>query len=368
MNIKIHNVGIINRSADCYINSIIQCLMSLEKFVSYFIKNYEKNKKNTIVLLIYGIIDNFISGKNTIIDCLQFKKYLKKDKRFLAGIQNDSSEFLLFLINDIHDSLLKKKLNYILEADDLNEKQYIYLLDKFEKNKSKLDKKILIEYKLHHYIDFVFYEYKKYKKNLYENYYSPISNIFGLSMYSEVRCFLCNNISVSFYQDFYITLEINTENKNCTLNECLDLYTNTEILDNDNKYKCSMCNDKFTKCSKKIQIFKKPNNLIISLKYYTNKNIKKYINIECPFILDIKKYMNNALVHNNTKYKLCAINCQSGGTESGHYYSYCKNFYNNIWYTCNDSDITINNKLNNIEKNNNTINIPSYILFYDLIE
>ena len=70
---KINTLGISNRSADCYINSIMQCILSTEEFVRYIINNKETIIQYKIGNIIYDIIQECISLNNNVIDCLNLK-------------------------------------------------------------------------------------------------------------------------------------------------------------------------------------------------------------------------------------------------------------------------------------------------------
>ena len=45
-------------------------------------------------------------------------------------------------------------------------------------------------------------------------------------------------------------------------------------------------------------------------------------------------------------------------TNSGHYYSFCKNMQNGSWYTCNDSHIS------GLSSESAALNKEAYLLFY----
>ena len=54
---SVYNHGINNRSADCYMNSIFQCLMATEDFITYFDNINDPSDK--LVLLITKLIKDF---------------------------------------------------------------------------------------------------------------------------------------------------------------------------------------------------------------------------------------------------------------------------------------------------------------------
>jgi ubiquitin carboxyl-terminal hydrolase 31 len=107
-----------------YINAIVQCLCHTEQLASYILrKSYENDIRN----IKNGIVDNPTQSNNfkvtkTFVQIFQtlwnnssnttskilydFKSILANlNKQYSGTEQNDAQEFLLFLINTIHDEL-----------------------------------------------------------------------------------------------------------------------------------------------------------------------------------------------------------------------------------------------------------------------
>ena len=358
--------GIHNRSAECYMNSIFQCLIATHDFVKYLLTTDQKDDNN-LVELMKNLIEQFqvsilLKNNSSTVHCNKLKQYIQHlDKMFSVGIQNDSQEFLIFLFDQMHN-LLKKKHKYLLSDPDTDEMKYINLEKKFNLDKENdTIKHDIVEFKNKNYVDYSFYEFKKFKQYLYSKDYSEIQNIFGTIVSSEIRCIHCNNINISLTSELSITIQL--ENRFKTLYDCLNSYTGDEELTTDNSYKCDFCNKK-SNAIKKLTIFKSPKNLIINFKRFRFSRFSEKINtsIECPMTLNIKKYTHNSLIQKGTIYKLYAINYHIGGPNGGHYYSDCKNFSDNMWYNCNDSSVSSNHSLNSYQ--DDVINTNAYILFY----
>ena len=351
---KINTLGISNRSADCYINSIMQCILSTEEFVRYIINNKETIIQYKIGNIIYDIIQECISLNNNVIDCLNLKLYVYKlDTKYKVGRQNDSQEFLLLLLNELHLKFINPHI-YNIKIQDKQELLYVTLLNNIKENKQKI-----IKFKNDNYIDYTFYEFKKYKKYMYKKNYSYMNNIFMSTIISELQCIECNNINVNFYPEFVLSIEI--DNKLNTLEESLMAYVKKEYL--EDLIECSMC-EKKTKHTKKLNIYKLSNNIIINFKKFDNYNNKKISDIYCPEILKLDKYINKSLINKNTIYQLYAMNYHNGNVNGGHYYSKCKNFSDHKWYICNDSSVQLDN-FYDIE--NSIVKTSAYLLFYKKI-
>ncbi|CAF1436249.1 unnamed protein product [Rotaria sp. Silwood1] len=119
--------GLKNCGNTCYVNAIVQCLCHTEQLALYILlKNYEidmRNIKNAIVdntnlsqqSIGFKVIKTFVqifqalwnNSSNTTSKLLyDFKSIISNlNKQYLGNEQNDAQEFLLFLMNTIHDEL-----------------------------------------------------------------------------------------------------------------------------------------------------------------------------------------------------------------------------------------------------------------------
>lgn len=171
---------------------------------------------------------------------------------------------------------------------------------------------------------------------------SIVSDLFYGKYKQTICCPNCENKSIT-YQPF---IDMQLELVGDTLDDCLNKFTEKEILDNDNKWTCNKCKEN-VQAIKKMDIDVKPNYLIVSLKRFDkHRKLNKFIDVP----------LNNFNV-DGTKYKLYATINHFGGKNGGHYTS-CIKRVNGNWYNANDSNYQqINNKKHIINKSN-------YILFF----
>lgn len=128
---------------------------------------------------------------------------------------------------------------------------------------------------------------------------------------------------------------------NVSLNYCLDNYSNGEVLQGRDKFKCDNCED-LQNATKKTLIKTLPNFLSVHLRRFkydeTRKGITKLMwLIPFPFKIKIKTNHDTA----NSKemlYKLVGVVAHIGnGGNYGHYISYIK--INKQWFLFNDDEI-----------------------------
>ncbi|KAG0375629.1 hypothetical protein BGX24_008849 [Mortierella sp. AD032] len=195
---------------------------------------------------------------------------------------------------------------------------------------------------------------------------------YGLKLVQQIKSKDCEHISEREDSSFSIQCEV--KNKK-TLEESLQLYVQGEILDGDNKYKCSTC-DNHVDAIKRACIKELPRNLILHLKRFdydmdTMRRIKINDRFEFPSRLDMEPYTidylsrkeqaqdgvasspSTAQIPDQDKsaafqYNLVGVLVHTGTADSGHYYSYIKDRSGSSsgshvdstrWYHFNDSRV-----------------------------
>lgn len=385
--------GLPNLGNTCYINSTLQCIISSAMFVSYIIKNqFAKNLNyNVIQTLInnkrkqlnldktanvdlfqseiikacertitYNIYKLFVlawDGNRNEIDCEKFIILLEElNSTFKRKVQNDSQEFLMFILDRIHEEL-KSEVSVRQSTSIPNEiAEYNNKVKEFEdslnlqKSKSHGDKPSL-QYEI------IKEEYKNYLTNnvgssavskylsYWENYIkknnSVIIDLFTGLFYTEIHCKECMVVSQVFEPFNILSLSI-PEDGEITLEQCLLNFTKDEDLKDKDQFKCNNCN-KLVDAVKKNYIWESPEFLIIQLKRFRTTmagyTTKLKSTVKYP-ITDLSLEHNYCpyYTHNNV-YDLYGVVQHSGSLYSGHYVAFTKNPFNNNWYEYNDEKI-----------------------------
>ena len=327
--------GLTNLGNTCFMNSIIQCLSSNTEFIKLFLTNNYKEDLNTRIpdyklleqwiLLVRGLYNkNAIVTPTSFHRCIQHLSIEKGNHTFSGFMQNDSQEFLQFLIEALHNSMSKKVIMNITGTPT-----------------SEIDKMAVDAYtswKLYFKND-----YSKIIEMFYGQFISNIETLEDISFHSKT------------YDPFSnISLEIPILNKKINIYDCLDLFTTKEPLDEFKQHKEDM-----RKYTKNIRLWSTPTYLIIFFKRFNKKGLKKIDLIDFPITgLNLNKYVAGYDQDNNI-FDLYAISNHSGDLHGGHYWAYTKN-YDNQWYKFNDSHVTLKDP-------NELITDSAYCLFYKKI-
>ena len=306
--------GLANLGNTCFINSTIQCLSHIYELNLFLDSETYKKRINkvpeSLLLIEWDKLRNLMWSENCIIKPAGFitaihKVAHLKDKDIFTGYaQNDLTEFMNFLFTSFHEAIKREV--------DMNIKGNV---------KNKTDKLAKVCYDM--------------MKNMYKNEYSEFLKMFYGICVSEIKSLDSNYENIVPEPFFNIDIPID---KHDTLIECLEQYTEKELLDNDNK----ILNDetgKKEKASKRIMFWNLPDILIISLKRFSNNNKKNDKKIEFPLKnLDMSKYILG-YDKNSYKYDLFGICNHNGGVDGGHYTAFVKNA-NESWYKFNDTNVS----------------------------
>ncbi|XP_033759609.1 uncharacterized protein LOC117341858 [Pecten maximus] len=155
------------------------------------------------------------------------------------------------------------------------------------------------------------------------------------------------------------SMELLRPDKPLHISDCLEAFTESEVLDEHNPWFCPRCER--NKCAKKtMTVWQYPDRLIIHLKrfmFHELSSTKVDNNVVFPLAgLDLTQMISGP----NTKcplYDLYGIVCHFGGANAGHYTAYAQHPQDRVWYYYNDETIS--------QQDPNSSDFSNaYILFY----
>ena len=323
--------GLCNLGNTCFMNSIIQCLNNTLPLLEYFVQNeylkdINKQSSDFNITNEWNLVCRGLWHKNALVNPKKFHsairlRAIERDYDDFTGFgQNDSQEFLQFLLESLHNSL-SKKVNMNIVGKPVND----------------LDK-IAIE---------ALTAWTKY----FQSDYSKIVEIFYGQYFSRLITKKNKKIERSNTFDPFSCICLEATPKCHNIYDCLDSFTSKEDLSTD---------EEDIVRHKSISFWKLPKILIIFLKRYNNLNKKVNTKIDFPLTdLDMSKYV---LGYNKSKYiyDLYAVSNHAGSPMGGHYYAFCKNYDGN-WYKYDDNVVFTLNVLKVVDSS-------AYCLFYRLKE
>ena len=322
--------GLANLGNTCFMNTTLQCLSHCYELNSFLNKAEYKKKLNkkaeSLILLEWDKLRELLWGENCIISPGGFLSSVQKvakikDKDIFTGFaQNDSSEFLGFIIDCFHTAI-QREVTMTITGDA-------------ESDTDRLAQKC--------------YEMMK---NMYKKDYSEMLELFYGIRVSVIKSLESKYENITPEPFFNLQLELPNNNNNPSIIDCVEKYTQNEILDQKMKV-----NKKEETCSKTISFWSLPKILVISLKRFNNNNRKDQRLVNFEHDLDMTKYVKG--YKNATQvYELYGICNHSGGTRGGHYTSFVKNA-NGKWYLFNDTKVI---EVKNLDK----LRTPqAYCFFY----
>uniref|UniRef100_A0A3Q3MCG1 ubiquitinyl hydrolase 1 n=1 Tax=Mastacembelus armatus TaxID=205130 RepID=A0A3Q3MCG1_9TELE len=161
----------------------------------------------------------------------------------------------------------------------------------------------------------------------------------------------------------HTSMEVPQQQTTVQLQECIELFTTVETLEEENPWYCPVCK-KHQLATKKLDLWSLPEVLIIHLKRfsYTKFTREKLDSIvEFPLRdLDFSACLLRKNLSNGeplSRYDLIAVSNHYGGLRDGHYTSYAKNKDNGQWYYFDDSKVTY-------AREDQIVTNAAYVLFY----
>lgn len=343
--------------------------------------NNKLGTKGMLTTSFVELILSMLNNNGRSFSPSKFKKImgsLSPSRQFASFDQQDCIEFLNFLLDALHEDL-----NQVSIADPQERKMITELTPEQEKNREILPVRLASTIEWERYLKLNF---------------SIIVDYFQGQYLSQLKCLECGFTSTTYNAFSILSLPIPEKlNKlmKVSLDECLQEFVTTELLDDNNKWYCPNCK-RFTKLTKKIAITRLPQVLIINFKRFKMTTtggfhkLETFVTYPVDKELDMTPYwpdVGSTINGNNSmsiekekeilstfpvrsqvppfKYKLFGVANHYGNLTTGHYTAYVyksgdsKKTRN--WCYFDDSRVTFNKSPNDV------LNKNAYCLFFQRI-
>ncbi|XP_052845456.1 ubiquitin carboxyl-terminal hydrolase 36 isoform X1 [Drosophila gunungcola] len=282
--------GMINVGNTCYLNSTLQALLHIPALANWLVSeqahldncNVAESGGCCIVCAMAKTLLATQSNQSAVRPFLVYSKLKQICKHMVVGRQEDAHEFLRFLVEAMERAYLMRFRNY-KELDQLVKET------------------------------------------------TPLGQIFGGYLRSEVRCLSCSHVSITFqhFQDLLLDIR-----KADSLEDAFDGHFSRERLE-DMGYKCEGCKKKVS-ATKQFSLERAPITLCIQLKRFSMIGNKLTKQISFKPRIDLSKYAarSPAAQAQPLTYRLvsmvthlgvsqhCGHYTAIGSTESGSYYNF----------------------------------------------
>ncbi|XP_062195621.1 ubiquitin carboxyl-terminal hydrolase 17-like [Phragmites australis] len=290
--VELHPFGLHNLGNSCYANTVLQCLMFTRPLTTYLLEGlHSKNCSKKEWCFMCEFEKLIVEGKQnkTALSPTGILSHLHDiGSSFGPGKQEDAHEFLRYAIDAMQSVCIKeaRKGGAHRSADET----------------------------------------------------TLVQLIFGGYLRSKIKCTRCRGISEQCERMLDLTVEIDGDIN--SLEEALERFTSTEVLDGENRYQCIRCKS-YERAKKKLTISEAPNVLTIALKRYQSGKFGKISKaIRFPETLNLNRHMS-ATDDYSPVYSLYAVVVHHdvlNAAFSGHYVCYVKDTQGK-WYKIDDSQV-----------------------------
>lgn len=311
--------GLANQGNTCFMNSVLQVLYMTTRFRNELLeKEIDPSERAALDLQqLFAFMQESsrsVLTPNGVMDSTL-------PPTFRRGHQQDSSEYLIYLLDTLHE----------------NESKIIR-----RKKQSSSPLKQQAEKKKEGNGDFEEGAVSLKHSNECQN--TIVDRLFGGVTMSTTTCSFCEKSfpKSDSFRDLHLSLP--DDHKTCDLQELIDTSLQPEELCSDNMYDCSNCGTK-RDATRSHRIIKAPQHLILTLKLFRfdpvrKQRLKLHSRLKNAISIEIPVYNSSQLQTKSVMYELKGVVLHSGSSlDGGHYFSSAVD-PTGQWFIFNDSVVS----------------------------
>jgi len=323
-------VGLQNLGNTCFINTCVQCLMSLGPFSNFFLENHHmfrldtaSSMKGTLALSFGELLHKMWNGRafSSVSPGVLKERVSKFAPQFTGYRQHDAQEFLRFLLDGLHEDL-RVSIRFSPDGSLIGARN--------DEEMAQMLRVVGMQYA--------------------GGGYSSVIGAFGGQMVSTITCQACGQRSQC--HDAFLDLslpipahkhvkEADRQRVSCALSECFEEFTAQEMLEGDDMYYCDHCRGR-SRASKQLLLVQAPPVLVVHIKRFCHSpSAREKLTTDLDFPetgLDLGPFMAHGMPAPDL-YDLKAVALHVGGMGGGHYHALCLKSDDRAWYSCNDSTV-----------------------------
>ncbi|XP_075388419.1 ubiquitin carboxyl-terminal hydrolase 50 [Tenrec ecaudatus] len=299
--------GLRNSGNTCYMNAILQCLCSVSPLVEYFLSGkyitaLRKSCGEVATAFAYLMTDMWLGDADSVSADIFRSALGSLYPAFMKRTQQDAQEFLIYVLNELHEALKKVR------------------------NPARSPGKGLPQ---------------KCCRKMVSRESSIITRLFEGQLSYGVICLKCENCTYKNEVFTVLSLPIPTEYQ-CSLQDCLRCFFQQDTLTWNDQLHCSFCETK-QEAAVRASIAKAPKIIVFHLKrFQVQGTVKRKLRADVHYPLtnlDLTPYIC-PVFRKHPKYNLCAVVNHFGDLDGGHYTAFCKSSGTQTWFSFDDSRVS----------------------------
>ncbi|XP_045888431.1 putative ubiquitin carboxyl-terminal hydrolase 50 [Micropterus dolomieu] len=303
--------GLDNSGNSCYLNAVLQCLCSTVPFVEHLLNQDTRKElvrsKCRVAEVFVRLLEEMWMGRSSSCAPVEARSVLCSIlPQFDNDSQQDAQELLLFLLNALHDDLIR-----------VAKRQKCSSMRQQRRAQNRNCATAAVESTI-------------------------VTHMFEGQLSYMTLCMHCDHQAHSTQTFTVLSLPIPTDIIKCSIQDCLSLFFEQTTLSGGEQMLCSVCGLR-RETAVLTCMDKPPEILMLHLKRFGCKGknqVKLRTNVFFSATLDLTPFLSSSIENTSySSYCLYAVVNHIGNLNMGHYTALCQNTLTQTWHCFDDSAV-----------------------------